>query len=574
LELFFKPIKNEYLGVGTLPNGNFDNINEWKPLTKYLESGAENYPDKLMFKIGSSEGKIIQEYSYKETNEKSNQVANGLIEIGIKKGDKVGMYMLNCAEFVFSILGTHKTGGVQVPINKDEKGERLAYVINYSEMQALVIDMSGLPLIEEIADKLTDLKIIYIASDSNEVPNQIGKIKVESFSNLYNSSNKNPNIEITVKDQERCMFTSGTTGMPKGVVREHGGVVMTVRSYLQYQGIRSEDVLMSVLSLGHANAQAMCLFTSIGAGATAVFFPKFSASNFFKWANDCGATVTNFLGAVSEYLWSSKESEFDKKHSIRTVLAGPAPKNVLAFEDRFNLKIVEGYGSTEMGMPLWKNPEDQRVGSCGYPVEGYYLEIRDPENISKVIRPTWDPSLEKSPPDSSKGLLFIKPHIPNTTLNEYFKDKRRTHEAFDDDGFFNSDDLFAAGTDGRFYFMGRYSRLRVSGENVDPIAVADLALEYPSIQDAIAVGIRLPDISDDELKLNIIVKNGEKFDEVEFCKWIAEKAIIAMVPRFIEIFKDGFPMTASQKVKVADLKEITDKTWDRAKTGLKFSARK
>ncbi len=574
MKLCFKPVKNEYLGVGTLPNGNFDNINEWKPLTKYLESGAETYPDKLMFKIGNSEGKIIEEYSYKETNEKSNQVANGLIEIGIKRGDKVGMYMLNCAEFVFSILGTHKTGAVQVPINKDEKGERLAYVINYSEMQALVIDMSGLPLIEEIADKLTDLKVIYIASNSTEIPNEIGKIKVQSFSNLYNSSNKNPNIEITIKDQERCMFTSGTTGMPKGVVREHGGVVMTVRSYLQYQGIRSEDVLMSVLSLGHANAQAMCLFTSIGAGATAVFFPKFSASNFFKWANDCGATVTNFLGAVSEYLWSSKESEFDKKHSIRTVLAGPAPKNVLAFEDRFNLKIVEGYGSTEMGMPLWKNPEDQRVGSCGYPVEGYYLEIRDPENISRVIRPSWDPSLEKSPPDSSKGLLFIKPHIPNTTLNEYFKDKRRTHEAFDDDGFFNSDDLFAAGTDGRFYFMGRYSRLRVSGENVDPIAVADLALEYPSIQDAIAVGIRLPDISDDELKLNIIVKNGEKFDEIEFCKWMAEKAIIAMVPRFIEIFDQGFPVTATQKVKVADLKNITDNTWDRAKIGLKFSARK
>jgi len=482
--------------------------------------------------------------------------------------------MLNCAEFVFSILGTHKTGGVQVPINKDEKGERLAYVINYSEMSVLVIDMSGLPLIQEISNKLENLKIIYIAGNSNDIPKNLNGIEVRPFDELYNFSKENPNIAISIKDQERCMFTSGTTGMPKGVVREHGGVVMTVRSYLQYQGIRSEDILMSVLSLGHANAQAMCLFTSIGSGATAVFFPKFSASNFFKWAHDCGATVTNFLGAVSEYLWSSKESEFDKKHSIRTVLAGPAPKNVLAFEKRFNLKIVEGYGSTEMGMPLWKTPEDQRVGSCGYPVEGYYLEIRDPENISKVIKPTWDPTIEKTPPDSVKGLLFIKPHIPNTTLNEYFKDKRRTLEAFDDDGFFNSDDIFAAGTDGRFYFMGRYSRLRVSGENVDPTAVADLALEYPSIQDAIAVGVRLPEISDDELKLNIIVKNGEKFDEIEFCKWMAEKAIIAMVPRFIEIFDGGFPVTATQKVKVAQLKEITTKTWDRAKAGLKFSARK
>ena len=164
--------------------------------------------------------------------------------------------------------------------------------------------------------------------------------------------------------------------------------------------------------------------------------------------------------------------------------------------------------------------------------------------------------------------------MPNTTLNEYFKDERRTREAFDDDGFFNSDDLFAAGTDGRYYFIGRYSRLRVSGENVDPIAVADLALMHPAIQDAIAVGLRLPDISDDELKLNIIIKDGEKFDEAEFCTWMAEQCIVAMVPRFIEIFDGGFPMTASQKVKVADLKEITDRTWDRAKSGLKFSSRK
>ena len=279
------------------------------------------------------------------------------------------------------------------------------------------------------------------------------------------------------------------------------------------------------------------------------------------------------LGAVSEYLWAAEPSEWDKKHSVRIVLSGPAPKQIKEFQERFNTRVIDGYGSTEMGMALWNDPEDARPGGSGYPMEGYYLELRDPENTSRVMRPFWDPSQSTRPPDEVKGLLFIKPLIPHTTLNEYFKDERRTREAFDDDGFFNSDDLFARGIDGRYYFQGRFSRIRVSGENVDPIAVQDAANMYEGIHEAIAVGIRLPDVSDDEIKLNVTLEKGAEFDPIEFSKWMAERNPVFMVPRFIEIYENGFPMTASQKIKVAEIKEITEKTWDRNKTGLKFRAR-
>ena len=160
MELLFKTRSEEFTGPGTLPNGSFDDTDKWQPMTKYLEAGALNFPDKAMFKIANGKGEVVETYTYKETNEKSNQVANGLIKLGVGKGDKVGMYMLNCAEFVLSILAIHKTGGIQVPINKDEKGERLAYIINYSDQVALVVDDSGLPLIEDIADKLENLKTI------------------------------------------------------------------------------------------------------------------------------------------------------------------------------------------------------------------------------------------------------------------------------------------------------------------------------------------------------------------------------------------------------------------------------
>ncbi len=575
MRLLFKPRDVKYLGEGTLPFGNFEDTTEWQPITKCLEMGAEQFPDKAMFKVANNNGEVSESYTYKETNQWANRVANGLKDdFGINKGDKIGMYMLNCSEYVVSIIAIHKLGGIQVPINKDEKGERLAYVINYSEMTALIVDPGSLPLLEEIAGDLENLQVIFMTGDPNEVPSEIGGIKTLPFNSFDGASSENTGVEVTTSDMERCMFTSGTTGMPKGVARDHGGILMTVRAYLQQQGVRSEDVLMSILSLGHANAQVMCLFSAMGAGATAVFFTRFSASSFWKWAAGCEATCVNMLGAVAEYLWAAESSEWDKKHKIRIMLGSPAPRNLQEFQERFGVRVIDGYGSTEMGMVLWKDPEDHRPGSSGFPMDGYYTELRDPEDITKVLRPFWDPYEEPTPPDEAKGLLYIKPLVPHTTLNEYFKDERRTREAFDDDGFFNSDDLFARGIDGRYYFAGRFSRIRVSGENVDPIAVQDVAIQHEALQEAVAVGIRLPNVSDDEIKLNVTLKAGAEFDPVEFSHWMAEKVMVAMVPRFIEVYEDGFPVTATQKIKVAEIKEITDKTWDRNKAGIKFSARK
>ncbi len=574
MRLLFKPRDKEYVGEGTLPFGTFDETSEWLPVTRYLEEGATMFPEKTMFRVADRDGNLIQSYTYEETNTWSNRVANGLKdEFGIKKGDRIGIYMLNSSEYVISILAIHKTGAVQVPINKDEKGERLAYVINYSGMSALLVDPESLPIIKEIVDSLENLNVIFVTGDGANVPATTGKIKTLPFSAFDDYSPQSPGVDVVTADVERCMFTSGTTGMPKGVSRNHGGVVLTVRGYIQQQGVRSEDVLMSVLTLGHANAQVMCLFTAIGSGCTAVFYPRFSASNFWKWASECGATHVNMLGAVAEYLWAAEPSEWDQKHNVRMVLSGPAPRNFQEFQDRFNTRTIDGYGSTEMGMVLWNDPEDYRPGSSGYPMEGYYVELRDPSDTSKVMSPFWDSTERPTPPEEVKGLLFIKPFIPHTTLNEYFKDERRTREAFDDDGFFNSDDLFARGIDGRYYFQGRYSRIRVSGENVDPIAVQDTAMLYEAIQEAVAVGIRLPDVADDEIKLNVTLKKNAKFDPAEFSMWMAEKSPVFMVPRFIEVFEEGFPVTATQKIRVAEIKEITLKTWDRSKTGIKFRAR-
>ncbi len=577
MKLLFRPRDPKFVGKGDLPFGTFNDTEKWLPVSRYLEMGAEKFGDKTLFSVADANGKVTESHTYAAANGVANGIANAMTgKLGVKKGETVGIYMLNRAEFVVSILAIHKAGGVQVPVNKDEKGERLAYIINYSGQRVLMTDAESLPFLEDISGDIENLEFIFVASGAKgekSPPEKIGRAKVLPFSFFDEFPDSNPPADVSVSDVERCMFTSGTTGMPKGVSRNHSGVILTVRAYLEHQGIRSGDVLMTVLSLAHANAQVMCLFASIAAGAQCVIFPRFSASGFWKWAADCGATVTNMLGSVPEYLWAAEPADSDGKHSVRTVLAGPAPKNRAEFEKRFGVRVVEGYGSTEMGMVLWQYPEDFRRGSSGFVTAGYHVEIRDPEDTDRVVEEMWNTAETDSPPASCAGLLFIRPLIPDTTLNEYFKDPERTRQVFDSGGFFNSDDLFVKGTDGRYYFQGRYSRIRVSGENVDPNAVASAALKHEFVNQAVALGVRLPEISDDEIKLNIVVEKGARFDYEQFCKWMAERVPVYMVPRFIEIYGQ-FPLTSTQKVNLGSLKLLGDGTWDRNSSGLKLKTRK
>ena len=198
MKLASRPRDEKYVGKGALPNGPLDDTEKWLPVTRYLEAGAEAYPEKTMFSVGDADGNVAGGYTYAETNAWANRVANGLLgEFGVRKGDRVGMYMLNCAEYVISIVAVHKAGAVQVPVNKDEKGERLAYVINYSEMRALVVDEQSLPYIEELAGRLENLETIFLVS-RGDVPPRVGGIRTLPFSVFDGFGSENPEAGGTV----------------------------------------------------------------------------------------------------------------------------------------------------------------------------------------------------------------------------------------------------------------------------------------------------------------------------------------------------------------------------------------
>ena len=171
MKLLFRPRDPEFIGKGSLPFGTFDDTEEWEPIYKCLEKGAVEFPKKKLFSVADRDGNINESYTWGESNAWANRIAHGLIaECGVKKGNTVGIYMLNSSEFVVSILAIHKVGGVQVPINKDEMGERLAYIVNYSDQEVLITDNESFKLLEDIKDDLENLKYIFVAKSEGGLP--------------------------------------------------------------------------------------------------------------------------------------------------------------------------------------------------------------------------------------------------------------------------------------------------------------------------------------------------------------------------------------------------------------------
>ena len=213
---------------------------------------------------------------WRSFDELSSKLASYLIKMGLGEDSKVGIYMQNCNEYMIAQFAAFKIGAVPINVNYRYKKDELIYLFDNSDAEAIIFQSNFHQQILLIQNDLPKVKA-FVETSQNDFDKESTFDSLENIMQTFSPLDHQDRSE----DEIYMIYTGGTTGMPKGVVREHGGVLMTVRSYIQHQGIRSDDTLMSVLSLGHANAQAMCLFAAIGAGCTAVFFPKFSASNFW-----------------------------------------------------------------------------------------------------------------------------------------------------------------------------------------------------------------------------------------------------------------------------------------------------
>lgn len=329
-----------------------------------LSRNAEKEPGRVF--LASAEGT----QTYGEVWEKSQRVASGFLGLGINKGDRVAIMLDNGPEFILAWFGLATAGIVEVPMNPEMGSERLLHAMKNSEASAVVVDVKYINQFAELAPELPNLRVAVTLGGSAEAP-----FTTVPFSNLQRSSTVDLPV-VTHADTSAIMYTSGSTGPAKGVILPHGQHYMNGWQAVRQARITSDDRVFVVLPLHHNQAQGYGVMAAVAAGASVFIASGFRRATFWQEANDAEATVFVFVGALLALL-GAQQGEVE--NSIRVAYGAMVPKELyLDLERRFDMEIIDAYGSTEATIPTWGSIDGSRaIGSAGKVIPEFELTIRD-----------------------------------------------------------------------------------------------------------------------------------------------------------------------------------------------------
>ena len=346
---------------------------------------AEIVGDKVFLTyIRDFDNGIDEKYTYRDMHLQSNRFANGLLKLGMKGGDGISVYQINSPEFLFVLFGAWKIGNYVVLVNTGLKGEEFQYIIDHSDSKMVVLHWTLIENYLKIKDQLPKIKHVIV--DTNEAPEDYklpeGTISLQS---VMEASDDDVKVEIDPNDMAVLMYTSGTTGLPKATTFFYRGMVGdTLLGNILYahRWALPGTILYTCLPLFHGNALQLCTMPGYYAEIPVVLSKRFSASRFWDIVRKYDVTTFNVLGSMPQYLMKQPEKPNDKDHKVRIIGSAAAPKELVRdFEERFNVKLYEGYGAVDGGgfsLGTGGAP-DAPVGSMGKPPEGVTAEIMDDE---------------------------------------------------------------------------------------------------------------------------------------------------------------------------------------------------
>jgi len=414
-------------------------------------------------------------FSYQDLDHESDKVAAGLQSMGIVKGDKVAIMMDNRPEFLFLWFGLSKLGAIEVPINTAHRGELLTYMLDKAECRCLVVQSSYLDRVAEVLQNLPVVEMLLVLGEAGEPRPKLVKPAVD-YVELVNNDGRFIEADVRWSDPFVILFTSGTTGPSKGSLMPHNYALFMGKVCMECCEYTEKDCLYNALPLFHGNAQLLSTMPALMSGARMVLAERFSASGFWPDIKKYGCTEFNYIGSILPILLKAEPRDDDTDNPLRVMFGGGCPPDLFdEVENRFGVMLLEGYGMSEIGIPLLNTIKSRKKGTCGKPVYGCQVKLVD--NDGRELGP------------GIVGELLVRNKEPFTMLLEYYKMPEKTVEAWRD-LWFNTGDYLIMDEDGYFNFVDRKKdAIRRRGENISSQEVEKVINSHPAVLESAAIGV-------------------------------------------------------------------------------------
>lgn len=469
-------------------------------------------------------------YTYRQLNEQVDRVANALHGLGVGRGDRVALYLPNIPEFAVAYLAAQKVGAVAVSLNSMLKTGEVQYIVNDSGSLVMFTTADLYPNLAR--DEMPSLKHVIIAEGDSR-----GELALDDVA--ARSASRFKATDMDRDEPAAILYTSGTTGFPKGATLTHGNVVSNIYATNHYSGMTPDDRLVLFLPLFHCFGQNFIMNSAFNACATVVMHRRFDLESVLDSVRRDQVTMFFAVPTIYIYLLNTAVSPHEWS-SLRYCFTAAAtmPKEIArAWQERFGLVIQEGYGLTESSpMASYNHHLRHKFGSVGTPVENVEMKIFDEED-NELGPGEW-------------GEIVIRG--PNV-MKGYWGRQEDTARALRG-GWLHSGDIGMTDDEGYFFIVDRVKdMINAAGFKVYPAEVEQVLYQHPAVQEAAVFGIPDP-VKGEAVRANIVLKSGQTATEDEIIAFCKARIAAYKIPRSVA-FVDSLPKSATGKILKRVLRE-------------------
>ncbi|SDC72163.1 crotonobetaine/carnitine-CoA ligase [Geodermatophilus telluris] len=475
--------------------------------------------------------------TWHDLDARADRSATGFRALGLRPGDRVCVLMRSSVATLAVWFGLARAGLVEVPLNPASGPTVLRYLLGHSGAPVVVCDAEFLDAVRAAAPDTVRTLVVHGGGGEVDLADLL-------------AAAPEPLPPVDPAAPAVVLYTSGTTGPPKGAVLSHRANVNLTRHTVALMDYTAADRLYSVFPLFHSNARYCSVMTAAEAGADLVLDRAFSASRFWDTCRAHGITAFNYQGAMMSILHKQPPRDDDADNPVRVAFGAPCPPEVFASsERRFGIRLTEIYGSTEVSIVCDMPPSARRIGTAGRESANYAVRVVD--------------EADEPVPAGTPGEIVVRPKHTGWMFDGYAGDPEATAASWRG-LWFHTGDRGVLDADGFLTFLDRMKdTIRRRGENVSSWEVERVVAEHPSVAQVAAYGLP-SELSEEDVAIAVVPAEGAAVDPAELVEHCLRGLTSFAVPRYVRVL-DALPLTPSQRVEKYKLRAdgVPPGTWDR-----------